>query len=124
MTTSRRYRVHKHGARGRRPRTLRPRDRGLELLPESRWRRVVGRRAHLEAGRGQPLSAFPGGGRAAPGDASARDRDAAAKAADLGSNFVVLATPRGRLVTLELADATQARELVAAVNARGGAAFS
>ena len=48
--------------------------------------------------------------------AAAHHREASIRARDLPASFVVLATPKQQVVTLELADAAQARALVEAIH--------
>ena len=49
-------------------------------------------------------------------NAAAHHREASERARDLPASFVVLATPKQQVVTLELADAAQARALVEAIH--------
>ena len=56
----------------------------------------------------QPLAAYVGAADAACRRTAAHHREASIRARDLPASFVVLATPKQQVVTLELADAAQA----------------
>ena len=117
------YVCHDHNHKGKRTRkALRLRDRSLELLPMARWRlsrQMLRLRSpkRLSLASHQPLAAYVGAADAAlPSNAAAHHREASARARGLPASFVVLATPKQKVVTLELADAAQARALVEAIH--------
>lgn len=116
------YVCHDHNRKGKRTRkALRLRDRSLELLPTARWRlsrQMLRLRSpkRLSLNSHQPLAAYVGSEDASPAHAALHHKEAALKASKLPPSFVVLATPKRKVVTLELADAAQARALVEAIH--------
>ena len=124
--------VHKHGRRGRAERSLRLDDRKeIQILPAKRWRFLKRtRRLPLAPPRGAAagdaaddaaIAAFRGSrthGAKPVDDERPRtqlQRDAALRASQYPPNFVVIATPKHKLVTLELATEGQAEALVHAI---------
>lgn len=111
--------VHKHGRRGRAERSLRL-DPGeeLQILPAKKWRLLKKTRRlriaeDLSAWRGSRThGAKPPEG---PRPRTQLQRDASLRASQYPPNFVILATDKGKLVTLELATEHQAEALVHAI---------
>ena len=110
---------YKHGRRGRAERSLRL-DPGeeLQILPAKKWRLLKKTRRLRIA---EDLSAWRGSrthGAKPPEGARPRtqlQRDASLRASQYPPNFVILATDKGKLVTLELATEHQAEALVHAI---------
>ena len=97
------------------PKALRLRDRSSSCC---RWRaggyhkQMLRLRSpkRLSLASHQPLAAYVGAADAAlPSNAAAHHREVSERARNLPASFVVLATPKQQVVTLELADAAQAR---------------